>query len=75
MTTSGIEKMTTILVIEDDTTIRDMLAFSLEQADYSVLSAKNGETGLELAIGNNPDLILLDLMLPKMDGRPRIRKP
>ncbi len=60
--------MTTILVIEDDTTIRDMLTFSLEQADYSVLSAKNGETGLELALGNNPDLILLDLLLPKMDG-------
>ncbi len=60
--------MTTILVIEDDTTIRDMLSFSLEQAEYSVLSAKNGEIGLELAFGNNPDLILLDLMLPKMDG-------
>ena len=74
MTTSGIEKMTIILVIEDDTTIRDMLAFSLEQADYSVLSAKNGEAGLELAIGNNPDLILLDLMLPKMDGFTLCRK-
>lgn len=60
--------MATILVIEDDTTIRDTLEFSLKLAGFSVLSAKNGEQGLQLATEDNPDLILLDLMLPKIDG-------
>lgn len=60
--------MATILVIEDDTTIRDTLEFSLKLAGFSVLSAKNGEQGLQLATEDNPNLILLDLMLPKIDG-------
>lgn len=60
--------MTTILVIEDDTTIRDTLEFSLKLAGFSVLAAKDGEIGLQLAKDKDPDLILLDLMLPKIDG-------
>lgn len=60
--------MTKILVIEDDTTIRDMLIFSLSQEGFDVLSAKDGESGLTLANENCPDLVILDLMLPKMDG-------
>lgn len=60
--------MTNILVIEDDTTIRDTLEFSLKLAGFDVITAKEGETGLRLAEDKNPDLILLDLMLPKVDG-------
>ncbi len=60
--------MATILIIEDDTTIRDTLEFSLKLAGFSVMTAKNGEKGLRLAIDHSPDLILLDLLLPKVDG-------
>lgn len=60
--------MTTILIIEDDTTIRDTLEFSLKLAGFLILTAKDGEIGLRLCADNDPDLILLDLMLPKVDG-------
>ena len=56
------------MIIEDDTTIRDTLEFSLKLAGFSVLAAKDGEIGLRTADEKNPDLILLDLMLPKIDG-------
>ncbi len=58
----------TILVVDDEPHIRKILAFLLEQNGFQVLSAENGEVALELARQNMPDLILLDLMMPKMDG-------
>jgi len=60
--------MATILIIEDDTTIRDTLEFSLKLAGYSILTAKDGEKGRQMAADHNPDLILLDLLLPKVNG-------
>ena len=60
--------MTTILVIEDDTTIREALKFSLKAAGFEVLTASAGEDGLETAIEKAPDLVLLDLMLPQLSG-------
>lgn len=58
----------TILVIEDEKAIVDILTFNLEREGYRVLAAFDGEEGVALAKSENPDLILLDLMLPKMDG-------
>lgn len=58
-----------ILIIEDDATIRMTMEFALKRAGYQVICAADGLQGLEIARLNNPDLILLDIMLPNMDGR------
>ena len=60
--------MVKILVAEDEQRIRDSFVDILAYAGYDVIEAKNGRTALELAISENPDLILLDLMMPEMDG-------
>ena len=57
-----------ILIIEDDEDIRELLAYNLEKNGYEVEAAESGETGLASAGTRKPDLILLDLMLPGMDG-------
>lgn len=57
-----------ILVVEDEESINTLLQFNLEQAGFEVLTAMDGIKGLELAKSENPDLIVLDLMLPGMDG-------
>ena len=58
----------TILIVEDEQNIVDILSFNLSREGYDTLEAYDGATGLQLALENNPDLILLDLMLPGMDG-------
>ncbi|KGR76790.1 response regulator transcription factor [Ureibacillus sinduriensis] len=58
----------TILVVEDEVSIATLLKYNLERAGYEVLLAHDGKIGLEMAIEHSPDLILLDLMLPTMDG-------
>jgi len=58
----------TILIIEDDATILRVLQDNCAARGHHVLSARNGEAGLELALNAGADLILLDLMLPKMNG-------
>ncbi|MBQ9599878.1 MAG: response regulator transcription factor [Clostridia bacterium] len=58
----------TILVIEDEQNINDILTFSLGKEGYKTLSALDGLKGLEMALTENPDLILLDVMLPGLDG-------
>ena len=57
-----------ILIVEDEANIVDILAFNLKREGYEIMEAMDGATGLELALERDPDLILLDLMLPKMDG-------
>ena len=57
-----------ILIVEDEKNIVDILSFNLGREGYETLAAYDGEKGLKLALEENPDLILLDLMLPKMDG-------
>ena len=57
-----------ILVIEDEANIQELLKYNLEKNGYKVTVAGNGAEGLEKAIANTPDLILLDLMLPGLDG-------
>ncbi|MCL2364154.1 MAG: response regulator transcription factor [Defluviitaleaceae bacterium] len=59
---------TRILVVDDEPRIVDILAFNLKKEGYEVLTAHDGEAGLELALKEEPDLILLDIMMPKMDG-------
>jgi DNA-binding response OmpR family regulator len=60
--------MTTILVIEDDQTLQETLRYNLERAGFVVDTAPDGMTGLEKARHTPPDLVLLDLMLPVLDG-------
>ena len=58
----------TILVVEDDRSLRDGLATNFQLRGYRVLTAADGEAGARLAIDERPDLIVLDLMLPGLDG-------
>lgn len=60
--------MAKILIIEDEVSIQKLLSYDLNQAGFQVDSALDGLTGLQKALSNNYDLILLDLMLPKLDG-------
>ena len=57
-----------ILVVDDETSVTDLIGYNLRKAHYEVLTAHDGETALQLANQEKPDLILLDLMLPKVDG-------
>ena len=58
----------TVLIVEDEKNIVDILRFNLQREGYQTLEAYDGESGLALAVSSNPDLILLDVMLPKMNG-------
>lgn len=58
----------TVLIVEDERAIVEILKFNLKREGYETLEALDGETGLQLAQTKDPDLILLDVMLPKMNG-------
>ena len=62
------EQKRTVLIVEDEKSIVDILRFNLEKEGYAVLTAYDGESGLEQAVNSGADLILLDVMLPKMNG-------
>ncbi len=57
-----------ILVVDDETSVTDLIGYNLKKAHYEVLVAHDGEAALNIAREKDPDLILLDLMLPKIDG-------
>ncbi len=57
-----------ILIIEDDAMLRDMYVLKFEKSGFTVSQAAEGAEGLELAKKKKPDIILLDIILPKMDG-------
>lgn len=61
-------KKETILIIEDESLIRDSFRYYLEDYDYRVLEAENGRAGLEKIRKHHPDLVLLDLRMPEMGG-------
>ena len=63
-----------ILVVDDEKPIVDILKINLEKNGYKVIVAYDGETAAEMAYSQEPDLILLDVMLPKMDGFSVCRK-
>ena len=60
--------MARILLIEDEKEIVEIMKMLLEHGDHEVVTALDGEEGLEMALREYPDLILLDVLLPKMDG-------
>lgn len=62
------EQKKTVLIVEDEKNIVDILRFNLQRDGYATLEAYDGEDGLSKALNDNPDLILLDVMLPKMNG-------
>ncbi len=58
----------TILIVDDEKPIVDILVYNLQKEGYNTLEANDGLTAVDLALNKKPDLILLDIMLPKMDG-------
>jgi two-component system KDP operon response regulator KdpE len=68
------EKKAAILLIEDEANIRSFLRISLEAHGYAVLEARTGEDGLSLAAQNPPQLVIVDLGLPDMDGQKVIER-
>ncbi len=63
-----------ILVVDDEASIVNIISFNLKKEGYEVITANDGETGLELALSEKPDLVLLDIMMPQMDGYEVCRK-
>lgn len=58
----------TILVVDDEQDILDLIEYNLQQEGFEVLKADDGQEGIAMAREHNPDLMLLDIMMPKMDG-------
>lgn len=58
----------TILVVDDEQDLLDLIEYNLKKEGFKVLTAENGEKGIEIAKFHKPDLVLLDVMMPKMDG-------
>lgn len=63
-----------ILIVEDDKSLRHALEEVISREGFIALVAKDGEEGLQLALKNHPDLILLDIIMPKMDGVKMLKK-
>lgn len=57
-----------VLIVEDDNTLLEMYSLKFKSEGFNLLTAEDGEAGLELALKENPEVILLDIMMPKMDG-------
>lgn len=64
----------TILIVDDEENIRDLLAFNLQNEGYNTIEASDGMQAVDVALNDNPDLILLDVMLPKLDGKSVCKK-
>jgi two-component system response regulator VicR len=64
----------TILVVDDEKSIRDLLVFNLQNEGYNTLEAGDGLQAVDIALKESPDLILLDVMLPKLDGKSVCKK-
>mgnify|MGYP003591350783 FL=1 len=60
--------MSKVLIVEDEANIRQLVKYNLEKESFQVIEAEDGLQGLRLAKAEKPDLVLLDLMLPQMDG-------
>ena len=64
----------TILIIEDEKSLRGAIVDILRLKNFLTLEAKNGKEGVEMALSKHPDLILLDLIMPEMDGMTALKK-
>lgn len=58
----------TILVVDDEQDILDLIEYNLKKEGFNVLKAENGQQGIQMATDRRPNLVLLDIMMPKMDG-------
>jgi len=63
-----------VLVVDDEASIVNIISYNLKKEGYQVITAADGEQGYELAMEEKPDLVLLDIMMPKMDGYEVCRK-
>lgn len=63
-----------VLIVEDEEALSDVLSDMLQKDNFSVLTAENGEVGVEQALKKHPDLILLDLLMPVMGGMDALKK-
>lgn len=68
------KKQKKILIVEDEKNLREAIADVLHNRNFISLQAKNGREGLKLALKEHPDLILLDLLMPEMDGMTAFEK-
>jgi DNA-binding response OmpR family regulator len=64
----------TVLIIEDEKSLRGAMVDILTAKNFTILEAKNGREGVEMAIIKKPDLIVLDLIMPEMDGMSALKK-
>ncbi|HBQ61037.1 MAG TPA: DNA-binding response regulator, partial [Balneolaceae bacterium] len=64
----------TILVVDDEKDLLDLIEYNLKKEGFNVLKAENGEEGIQVAKEHNPDLVLMDIMMPKMDGLEAVQK-
>lgn len=64
----------TILTVEDDSDLRDAIAVALREAGFSVLTAATGTEGVRLALTEHPAVILMDIMLPELNGHEAVKK-
>lgn len=64
----------TILIVDDEKNIRDLLVFNLKNEGYNTLEAEDGLQAVDIALKERPDLILLDIMIPKLDGKSVCKK-
>jgi two-component system OmpR family response regulator len=63
-----------VLIVEDEPDIREAMAEAIAQAGFQVSVAENGATGIQVALDEHPDLILLDIVMPIMDGHAFLKK-
>jgi DNA-binding response OmpR family regulator len=63
-----------VLIVEDEKSLREAIANILRLNDFAFFEAKNGKEGVALALSKHPDIILLDLVMPEMDGMTALRK-
>lgn len=64
----------TILVVDDEKDLLDLIEYNLKKEGFNVLKAENGEEGIAIAKEHKPDLVLMDIMMPKMDGMEAVEK-
>jgi CheY-like chemotaxis protein len=68
------DRLLKILVVDDEPAIRELIVAVLEDEGYVAIGAHSGSKALELVVNEQPDLVLLDIMMPEMDGREAYRR-
>ena len=71
---NGVASPPKIMVVDDEPAIRDLIVAVLEDEGYAVVAATNGRRALDLMLAERPDLVIMDIMMPEMDGREAYRR-